>query len=130
MTRASAILWGVAHEGHRLPPETTVNNPRDFGLNKDLSNLEALRSIGQHVNARLLETELVSHNCVLIRLPSTVCSDPPSMSMVYAPPLFVSETLASWRCFKPSVEASRRSVEPDDRGAIARAVTWEPLPRR
>jgi hypothetical protein len=52
-------------ENQALRTETTVNNPRDFGLSKDLSNLDALRSIGQQVNARLLDTERVTHNCVL-----------------------------------------------------------------
>ena len=52
-------------ENQALRTETTVNNPRDFGLTKDLSNLDALRNIGQQVNARLLETERVSQNCVL-----------------------------------------------------------------
>jgi hypothetical protein len=52
-------------ENKALRTETTVNNPRDFGLNKNLSNLDALRSIGQQVNVRLLETERVSQDCVL-----------------------------------------------------------------
>jgi hypothetical protein len=52
-------------ENQALRIETTVNDPRDFGLNKNLSNLDALRSIGHYVNARLLETQRVSHNCVL-----------------------------------------------------------------
>jgi hypothetical protein len=51
--------------GYRTRIITDGVNPRDFGLAKDLSNLDARRSIGHQVNARLLEAERVSQNCVL-----------------------------------------------------------------
>jgi hypothetical protein len=37
-------------------------NPKDFGVNKGLSNLPYLQKIGREINRRLLEVERVSHN--------------------------------------------------------------------
>jgi hypothetical protein len=52
-------------EQHALRTETTINNPKDFYVNKGLNNLPHLRELGQHVNRKLLEVERVSHHCVL-----------------------------------------------------------------
>jgi len=52
-------------EQHALRTETTINNPKDFEINKGLENLPHLRNLGQHVNRKLLEVERVSHHCVL-----------------------------------------------------------------
>ena len=41
-------------EGRALRTETTINDPRDFGLSKRLTNLPALRQIGFTANRRLL----------------------------------------------------------------------------
>ncbi len=50
-------------EGRALRTETTINNPRDFGIGKGLQNLAALRRVGFHANRRLLAVERISHDC-------------------------------------------------------------------
>lgn len=52
-------------EQHALRTETTINNPRDFYVNKGLDNLPYLRELGHQLNRKLLEVERVSHQCVL-----------------------------------------------------------------
>lgn len=50
---------------HALRNELTINNPDDFYVGKDLSNLWTLRDIGRDINRRLLELERVSQACTL-----------------------------------------------------------------
>lgn len=50
-------------EGRGLRTETTINNPRDFAINKGLNNLPALRKIGFQANRRLLDVQRLSHDC-------------------------------------------------------------------
>jgi hypothetical protein len=52
-------------EGRALRTETTVNNPRDFGVGKRLGNLPVLREVGFAANRRLLSVETTSHACLL-----------------------------------------------------------------
>jgi hypothetical protein len=52
-------------EQHALRTETTINNPKDFYVNKALDNLPFLRELGHQVNRKLLEIERISHQCVL-----------------------------------------------------------------
>jgi hypothetical protein len=52
-------------EGHALRTETTINNTRDFYIGKSLRNLPALRKIGFQANRRLLETESITHDCMV-----------------------------------------------------------------
>jgi hypothetical protein len=52
-------------EQHALRTETTINNPKDFYVNKGIDNLPYLRELGHQVNRKLLEVERVSHHCVL-----------------------------------------------------------------
>jgi hypothetical protein len=52
-------------EGRALRTETTINNPRDFGIGKRLTNLPALRVVGFGANRRLLDVQRVSHDCHL-----------------------------------------------------------------
>jgi len=52
-------------QGRALRTETTINNPRDFGIGKRLTNLPALRQIGFQANRRLLNVECVSHDCAV-----------------------------------------------------------------
>ena len=52
-------------EDRALRTETTINEPADFGATKALKNFDYLRTIGEHVNRKLLEVERVSHNCTL-----------------------------------------------------------------
>jgi len=50
-------------EDKALRTETTINNPRDFGIGKKLENLPALRETGFQANRRLLDVQTVSQNC-------------------------------------------------------------------
>jgi hypothetical protein len=52
-------------EGRALRTETTINNPRDFGIGKRLENLPALREIGFQANRRLLHVQCTSHDCTI-----------------------------------------------------------------
>jgi hypothetical protein len=52
-------------EGQALRTEATINNTRDFYIGKSLRNLPALRKIGFQANRRLLETESITHDCML-----------------------------------------------------------------
>ena len=52
-------------ENRALRTETTINNPGDFYVGKDLSNLHQLGTIGRDTNRRLLELERVSQACTL-----------------------------------------------------------------
>src|SRR5689334_15038075 len=52
-------------EGQALRTETTINNTRDFYIGKSLHNLPALRKIGFQANRRLLETQRVTHDCLV-----------------------------------------------------------------
>jgi hypothetical protein len=52
-------------EGRALRTETTINDPRDFGIGKRLQNLPALREVGFQTNRRLLDVERISHDCTI-----------------------------------------------------------------
>jgi hypothetical protein len=52
-------------EGRALRTETTINNPRDFAVNKGLNHLAALRQIGFSANRRLLDVQRLSHDCMI-----------------------------------------------------------------
>jgi len=52
----------VFKEGRGCRTEGTLRNPKDFDVNKGLSNLPYLQQIGREINRRLLEVERVSHN--------------------------------------------------------------------
>lgn len=52
-------------ENRALRTETTINNPWDFRVNKDLANWSYLRQLASAINQRLLETERVSQDCLL-----------------------------------------------------------------
>jgi hypothetical protein len=49
-------------QGRALRTETTINDTRDFGLSKRLTNLTALRQIGFTANRRLLGVQRISHD--------------------------------------------------------------------
>jgi hypothetical protein len=49
-------------EGRALRTETTINDTRDFGISKRLTNLPALRQIGFSANRRLLSVQRISHD--------------------------------------------------------------------
>ena len=52
-------------EGRALRTETTINDTRDFGIGKRLTNLPALRQIGFQANRRLLDVQRISHDCAV-----------------------------------------------------------------
>jgi len=52
-------------EGRALRTETTINNTRDFNINKGLFNLPALREIGFKANRRLLDVQRLSQDCTI-----------------------------------------------------------------
>ena len=52
-------------EGQALRTETTINNPRDFYLGKNLHNLPALCKIGFQANRRVLEVETITHDVIV-----------------------------------------------------------------
>jgi hypothetical protein len=52
-------------EGRALRTETTINEARDFGIGRSLSNLPALRTIGFAANRRLLDVERIPHDCTI-----------------------------------------------------------------
>jgi hypothetical protein len=52
-------------EGRALRTETTINDARDVGVGKRLTNLPALRAIGFQANRRLLQVERLSHDCAI-----------------------------------------------------------------
>jgi hypothetical protein len=52
-------------EGRALRTETTINDPRDFGLGKRLRNLPALRQVGFQANRRLLDVQRLSQDCAV-----------------------------------------------------------------
>lgn len=52
-------------ENRALRTETTINDPKDFGIRKDISNLVYLQQIGRKINRRLLDVQRVTHNCGL-----------------------------------------------------------------
>jgi len=52
-------------EQRALRTETTINNPKDFGINKDIANLPHLQQLGREINRRLLDAQHVSLATVL-----------------------------------------------------------------
>jgi hypothetical protein len=52
-------------EERALRTETTFNDTYDFGIGRRLSNLSYLRTLGDHINRRVLETERLAHDCGL-----------------------------------------------------------------
>jgi hypothetical protein len=49
-------------EGRALRTETTLNQPRDLGIGKELTNLAAMAKAGYTANRRLLDAERISHD--------------------------------------------------------------------
>ena len=52
-------------EQRALRTETTINNSKDFYVNKDISNLPFLQQLGRQINRRLLDAQQVSFACTL-----------------------------------------------------------------
>jgi hypothetical protein len=52
-------------EQRALRTETTINDSRDFGVGKDISNLPFLQQLGRQINRRLLDAQHISCDCIL-----------------------------------------------------------------
>jgi hypothetical protein len=52
-------------EERALRTETTINDPRDFGIQRSVKHFDYLRSVGRQINRRLLRLEEVAHDCGL-----------------------------------------------------------------
>ena len=52
-------------ENRALRTETTINDPKDFGVNKGLRNFDYLQKIGRTINQRLLDAQQVASPCGL-----------------------------------------------------------------
>lgn len=52
-------------EQRALRTEMTINDPKDFDINKDLSNLSHLQQLGRQLNRRLLDAQHVSFDTLL-----------------------------------------------------------------
>jgi len=52
-------------EERALRTETTFNDTYDLGVNRGVSNFPYLRTLGDHINRRLLTTEELAHDCHL-----------------------------------------------------------------
>jgi hypothetical protein len=63
-------------EGRALRTETTINDTRDFGIGKRLTNLPALREIGISANRRLLGVQRLSHNPIRAAEAFAAVNDP------------------------------------------------------
>ena len=84
-------------EGRALRTETTINDTRDFGIGKRLTNLPALREIGFHANRRLLDVQRLSHNPIRAAEAFTAVHDPIITATGTASPGSVSATAARTR---------------------------------
>lgn len=60
-----AVLKQYFKENQALRTETIINDPKDFYVRLDPSNLPFLQKIGREINRRLLDVQRVSHNCHL-----------------------------------------------------------------
>jgi hypothetical protein len=63
-------------EGRALRTETTINNTRDFGINKGLNNLPDLREVGFSANRRLLRVQRISHDPITGAAAFTTVNNP------------------------------------------------------
>jgi hypothetical protein len=63
-------------EGRALRTETTFNDTYDFGIGRGLSNFAYLRTLGQHINTRLLHLERTAHDCGLSQAHLSVLTAP------------------------------------------------------
>ena len=80
-------------EERALRTDTTINDAYDFGVGRGLKNFDYLRTLGQHINARLLEIQQVSHDCGLSQaqlaelvLPGKTPDGQPAPALKYGDP--------------------------------------------
>ena len=87
-------------EGRALRTETTINDTRDFGIGKRLTNLPALREIGLSANRRLLGAQRLSHNPIRAAEAFTAVHDPIITDTGHASPGSAWATAARTPCCK------------------------------
>jgi hypothetical protein len=80
-------------EERALRTETTFNDTYDFGVGRGLSNFRYLRTLGQHINQRLLENERTAHDCGLaaaqladLVLPTQTATGQPAPALKFGQP--------------------------------------------
>ncbi len=80
-------------EERALRTETTFNDTYDFGVGRGLKNFAYLRTLGQHINRRLLEAERTAHDCGLaaaqlaeLVLPSRTADGQPAPALKFGQP--------------------------------------------
>ncbi|MGH7752144.1 MAG: hypothetical protein ACREN5_04955, partial [Gemmatimonadales bacterium] len=80
-------------EERALRTETTVNDTYDLGVGRGLKNFAYLRTLGQHINQRLLEAERVAHDCGLaaaqvadLVLPTRTADGQPAAALKFGQP--------------------------------------------
>jgi hypothetical protein len=80
-------------EGRALRTETTFNDTYDVGVKRGLRNFAYLRTLGQRINARLLELERTAHDCGLsdakladLVLPSRTPAGQPAPGLKFGQP--------------------------------------------
>lgn len=80
-------------EERALRTETTFNDTYDFGIGRRLSNLSYLRTLGDHINRRVLDTETLAHDCGLapaqladLVQPTRTAADQPAPALKFGQP--------------------------------------------
>jgi hypothetical protein len=73
---AQQCARATRQEGRALRTETTINDTRDFGIGKRLTNLPALREIGFSANRRLLGVQRLDHDPITAAAALTSITDP------------------------------------------------------
>ncbi len=88
-------------EGRALRTETTINNPRDFYIGKNLRNLPQLRQIGFQANRRVLEVETIMHDSILAE---------ETLQQLQRPRIVDGRRVAALRLADPTVQALWRAM--------------------
>lgn len=80
-------------EERALRTETTFNDTYDMGVGRRLTNLSYLRTLGDHINRRLLPIERVAHDCGLapaqladLVLPTQTAGGQPAPALKFGQP--------------------------------------------
>jgi hypothetical protein len=60
-----SVIKQYFKESRALRTETIINDPKDFGVRMDISNLPYRQQLGRDINRRLLDVQRLSHTCHL-----------------------------------------------------------------
>jgi hypothetical protein len=103
-------------EERALRTETTFNDTYDFGVGRGLSNFRYLRTLGQHINTRLLEAEQVAHDCGLaatqladLVLPTQTADGQPAPALKFGQPRVTAllGAVCSFACTPEGITSGR-----------------------